>query len=131
GILSGSSRQTDAKYLFATIQTMSKEETLNQFDPATFDYILIDEVHKAGAASDQRVIDYFKPDFFMGMTAIPERTDDFTIFALFDYIIAYEILLQEVLEEDILCKYHYFGVTDFEYNGEVIDDAALLSNLVT
>lgn len=131
GILSGSSRQTDVKYLFATIQTMSKEETLNQFDPATFDYILIDEVHKAGAASYQRVIDYFKPDFFMGMTATPERTDDFNIFALFDYNIAYEIRLQEALEEDMLCPFHYFGVTDFEYNGEMIDDAALLSNLVT
>src|SRR5699024_4812576 len=69
--------------------------------------------------------------FFMGMTATPERTDDFNIFALFDYNIAYEIRLQEALEEDMLCPFHYFGVTDFEYNGEMIDDAALLSNLVT
>ncbi|HLQ97677.1 MAG TPA: DUF3427 domain-containing protein, partial [Candidatus Dormibacteraeota bacterium] len=132
GILSGSSRQTDAKYLFATIQTMSKEGTLYQFDPTTFDYILIDEVHKAGADSYQRVIDYFKPKFLLGMTATPERTDDSNnIFALFDYNIAYEIRLQEALEEDMLCPFHYFGVTDFEYNGQLIDDAALLSNLVT
>ena len=39
------------RYLFATIQTISKEETLSQFDREAFDYILIDEVHKAGAAS--------------------------------------------------------------------------------
>src|SRR5690606_17670839 len=45
GILSGNFRQTDARYLFATIQTISKEETLNQLDPQAFDYILIDEVH--------------------------------------------------------------------------------------
>ena len=53
----------NAKYLFATIQTISKEENLHQFDPGLFDYILIDEVHKAGASSYHRVIDYFKPKF--------------------------------------------------------------------
>ncbi|WP_010651328.1 DUF3427 domain-containing protein [Oceanobacillus massiliensis] len=131
GILSGSSKQTEAKYLFATIQTISKQQMLDQFDPEEFDYILIDEVHKAGAASYLRVIDYFNPEFLMGMTATPERTDDFNIFELFDYNIAYEIRLQEALEEDMLCPFHYFGVTDLEYNGELIDDATILSYLVT
>ncbi|MEC2076173.1 DEAD/DEAH box helicase [Metabacillus fastidiosus] len=131
GVLSVSNKQIDAKYLFATIQTLSKEDTLHQFDCEEFDYILIDEVHKAGAKSYQKVIDYFNPQFLMGMTATPERTDDFNIYELFDYNIAYEIRLQEALEEDMLCPFHYFGVTDFEYNGEIIDDTAVLSNLVT
>ncbi|MDM5153180.1 DEAD/DEAH box helicase [Bacillus sp. DX1.1] len=131
GTLSGSNKQTDAKYLFATIQTISKEETLYQFDPEAFDYILIDEVHKAGAQSYQKVMDYFKPKFLMGMTATPERSDGFNIYELFDYNIAYEIRLHEALEEDMLCPFHYFGVTDLEYNGETIDDTALLSRLVT
>ncbi|WP_127759350.1 DUF3427 domain-containing protein [Peribacillus asahii] len=130
GILSGSNKQVDAKYLFATVQTISKEETLKQFAHEAFDYILIDEVHKAGARSYHKVIDYFKPKFFMGMTATPERTDDFNIYELFDYNIAYEIRLQEALEEDMLCPFHYFGVTDFEYNGETIDDTTVLSRLV-
>ena len=131
GILSGGQKQTTARYLFATIQTISKLETLEQFDPQTFDYILIDEVHKAGATSYQRVIDYFQPEFLMGMTATSERTDDFNIYELFDYNVAYEIRLQEALEEDMLCPFHYFGVTDVDYNGEVIDDATVLSKLVT
>ncbi|MGB6406248.1 MAG: DEAD/DEAH box helicase family protein, partial [Planococcus donghaensis] len=131
GILSGSSRQTNARYLFATIQTISKEETLRQLDPETFDYILIDEVHKAGAKSYQKVIDHFKPKFLMGMTATPERTDDFNIYELFDYNIAYEIRLQEALEEDMLCPFHYFGVTDIEYEEGVIDESTLFSKLVT
>ncbi|RSK43687.1 DUF3427 domain-containing protein [Bacillus canaveralius] len=131
GILSGSMKQTDAKYLFATIQTISQEEMLHQFAPDAFDYILIDEVHKAGAKSYHKVIDYFKPKFLMGMTATPERTDDFNIYELFDYNIAYEIRLQEALKEDMLCPFHYFGVTDLECNGETIDDTTLLSRLVT
>lgn len=130
GILSGTIKQTNAKYLFATIQTISKDENLLQFERDAFDYILIDEVHKAGAISYLKVIDYFKPKFLMGMTATPERTDDFNIFELFDYNIAYEIRLQEALEEDMLCPFHYFGVTDIEINGEVIDDTTILSKLV-
>ena len=41
----------------------------------SFDYILIDEVHHAAADSYKRIIDYFTPDFMLGMTATPERTD--------------------------------------------------------
>ncbi|WP_214482849.1 DEAD/DEAH box helicase [Bacillus sp. SM2101] len=131
GILSGNSKQSDARYLFATIQTLSKDDVLNQFVTKEFDYVLVDEVHKAGAKSYIKVLDYFKPEFLMGMTATPERTDDFNIYQLFDYNIAYEIRLQEALEEDMLCPFHYFGVTDFEFNGELLDETAALSKLVT
>lgn len=131
GMFVGTSKQTDKRFVFASIQTLSKPENLSKFDPEDFDYILIDEVHKAGAASYLRVIDYFRPAFLMGMTATPERTDDFNIYELFNYNIAYEIRLQEALEEDMLCPFHYFGVTDFELNGETIDDATILSDLVT
>lgn len=130
GILSGSQKESDAKYLFATVQTISNDDTLKQFARDHFDYILIDEAHKAGAASYHRIIDYFTPKFLLGMTATPERTDGFNIYELFDYNIAYEIRLQEALEEDMLCPFFYFGVTDFTYNGELIDDTAQLSNLV-
>ncbi|MGD6817989.1 DUF3427 domain-containing protein [Metabacillus sp. 113a] len=130
GIYSGNNKQTQAKYLFATIQTISKEANLNQFDPREFDYILIDEVHKAGATSYRRVIDYFQPKFMMGMTATPERTDDFNIYQLFDYNIAYEIRLQEALEEEMLCPFHYFGVTDMVYNGQLLDEEVSFSKLV-
>ncbi len=130
GFLSGSRRDLNARYVFATIQTLSREETLRQLDPKSFDYILIDEVHKAGARSYQRVIDHFEPQFLLGMTATPERTDDFNIFELFDYNIAYEIRLQEALEEDMLCPFHYFGVTELEYEEGVIDEATAFSKLV-
>lgn len=130
GILSGNKKEVNAKYLFATVQTISKEHILNQFVADHFDYILIDEVHKAGAKSYHRVLDYFQPSFLLGMTATPERTDGFNIFELFDYNIAYEIRLQEALEEEMLCPFHYFGVTDYERNGEMISEATDLKYLV-
>lgn len=130
GILSGSKKESDAKYLFATVQTMSKESIFNQFSKDHFDYILIDEVHKAGAQSYHRILEYFNPEFLLGMTATPERTDGFNIFELFDYNIAYEIRLQEALEADMLAPFHYFGVTDYEKDGELISDTTTINQLV-
>lgn len=130
GILSGSIKQNHARYLFATIQTISKDKYLDDYLPEEFDYILVDEVHKAGATSYLKILDYFKPKFLLGMSATPERTDDFNIYELFDYNIAYEIRLQQALEEDMLCPFHYFGVTDFIHEGKIIDDTSLLDQLV-
>lgn len=131
GILSGNSKNMNAKYIFATVQTISKDESLKQFAKDQFDYILIDEVHRAGADSYLRIINYFTPKFLLGMTATPERTDNFNIYELFDYNIAYEIRLQAALDEDMLCPFHYFGVLDFEKDGIVIDDATDLQNLIS
>ena len=122
GLLSGNSKDFDKDYLFSTIQTMSKDDVYTHFEPDHFDYIIVDEVHKAGAMSYLKVIDYFKPKFLLGMTASPERTDGFNIYDLFDNNIAHEIRLQEALEEDLLCPFHYFGITDVEFEDSTVDD---------
>ena len=123
GLLSGNSKDYDKPYLFSTIQMMSKEEVYTRFDKHYFDYIVIDEGHKAGAYSYLKILDYFRPKFLLGMTASPERTDGFNIYDLFDNNIAHEIRLQEALEEDLLCPFHYFGITDVEFDtGEIDDD---------
>lgn len=119
------------KYIFATIQTLSRDANLQSFDQAFFDYILIDEVHKAGAESYKRVMDYFQPDFYLGMTATPERTDGQNIYELFDYNIAYEIRLQEALDNDMLCPFIYYGVSDIKVDGQLINEKSTFSNLVS
>ena len=121
GLLSGNSKDTDVDYLFATMQTMSKKEVYSSFAPDTFDTIIIDEAHRIGAKSYQKIMDYFKPKFWLGMSASPERTDDFDVYAAFDHNIAYEIRLQQALEENLLCPFHYFGITDFLTDGNETD----------
>ena len=130
GLLSGNEKDYDADYLFSTMQMMSKEDVLEKFRPEEFDFICIDETHRAGAESYQRILEYFKPQFLLGMTASPERTDNFDIFDLYDYNIAYEIRLQQALEENLLCPFHYFGITDLEIDGETFDDESGLRNFV-
>ena len=122
---------TGKKYVFATIQTLSREQHLGLFSRDYFDYILIDEVHKAGADSYKKVMAHFQPEFFLGMTATPERTDGQNIYELFDYNIAYEIRLQNALDNDMLCPFIYFGVKDIEIEGQLINEKTTIANLTS
>lgn len=122
GLFSGSVKDLDKDYLFSTIQTIYKKENRELFDRKAFDYIIIDEVHKAGARSYQDLINYFQPQFLLGMSATPERNDQFDIYKMFHYHIAYEIRLQQAMEYDLLCPFHYYGITDLNIDGKSIDE---------
>ncbi|WP_294967333.1 DUF3427 domain-containing protein [uncultured Methanosphaera sp.] len=112
GMLSGNNKNYDSDFIFSTIQMMSREENYTKYNKNHFDYIVIDEVHRAGAKSYQKIMNYFETKFYIGMTASPDRSDDFDIYSLFDHNIIYEIRLKDVLEEDMLCTFNYFGITD-------------------
>lgn len=122
GIFSGSTKETDSDFIFSTVQTIHKKEYREMFDRDAFDYIIIDEVHRAGAKSYQDIVDYFKPKFLLGMSATPERSDDFDIYEMFDHNIAYEIRLVQAMEYNLLCPFHYYGITDMTIDGIEIDD---------
>lgn len=128
GLLSGNSKDIEADCLFSTMQMMAKPEIRSQFDVDSFDVIVIDEVHRAGAKSYQDIMNYFTPKYWFGMSASPERTDGFDIYSLFDHNILGEIRLQQALEENLLCPFHYFGIKDIEIDGEVFDDESGLRN---
>ena len=109
------------KFLFSTMNMMAKPEIMSQFEPNEYSVIVLDECHRSGANSYQRIINYFEPELLLGMSASPERTDDFDVFSLFDHNIACEIRLQQALENDLLCPFHYFGITDLEIDGDSDD----------
>lgn len=117
-----------ASFVFAMVNMISKPEVYERFSKDEFEVITLDEAHHSTAGSYQKIIDYFNPRFLLGMTATPERTDKFNVFELFDYNIAYEIRLQQAMEEDLLCPFHYFGITDLEVDGETIDEDTGLRN---
>lgn len=116
GKIAGSSRQFDRRFTFATVQSLSRKEVLERFAPDSFDYILIDEVHRAGAETYTHILDHFRPSFLLGMTATPERGDGANIFAMFDFNVPYEIRLDRALQEDMLTPFHYYGVADLEFD---------------
>ena len=129
GIYSGNRKELDSDYLFSTIQTISKQEHLNNFEPSHFEYIVIDESHRAAADSYQRIMNHFSPKFLLGMTATPERTDGDDIFKMFDNNIAYEIRLHRALSEEMLSPFHYYGVTDLTINDQQVDELTDFNHL--
>lgn len=132
GKLAGGSKQTDKRYVFATIQSLSRPDVLNGVGQHDFDYVVVDESHHVGAQTYRRVIDHLKPAFTVGLTATPERSDQSDVFELFDYNVAYEIRLQAALEADMLAPFHYFGVTDVEFeDGTTTDDATSVERLTS
>lgn len=131
GLYSGEKRELDCDFIFSTIQTISKAEHLGSFKKDHFDYIIIDETHRSGADSYLRLLNYFQPKFLLGMTATPERTDGNDIFKLFDHNIAYEIRLHRAMEEQLLCDFHYYGVTDLFIENKAQEDKAYFNRLIS
>ena len=130
GMFSGDIKDLEKDYIFSTVQTIYKPENRELFSRNEFDYIIIDEVHKAGANSYQELVTYFKPKFLLGMSATPERSDNFDIYKMFDYNIAYEIRLQQAMEYDLLCPFHYYGITDLIFDGKSINDKSDFNMLI-
>lgn len=123
GLYTGSEKDREADYLFSTIQTM--ERHIDEFDTYEFDYIVMDEAHHSTSKTAQKILNYFKPKFLLGITATPERCDEGNIFDVFDNNVALEIRLNEALENELIVPFHYFGITDIEdvdYNGVDIDN---------
>ena len=119
GFFSGSRKETKADIIFATVQTLGKQELLDGkiFSPNDFTYIVIDEFHHAVAGNYKNVLDYFKPEFMLGLTATPERMDNEDVFALCDYNVVYEVRLKEAINKGWLVPFRYYGIydpTDYE-----------------
>ncbi len=116
GLYSGTCHGTDQDYVFATMQTMATH--YQDFAKQEFQVIVVDEAHRVGAESYQKMMAYFNPDLWIGMTASPDRTDKFDVYSAFDHNIAHEIRLQEAMRLNLLCTFHYYGITDIFVDGE-------------
>lgn len=97
GLVGAGYHEYDADYVFATIQTLNRDEHLLQYDKNAFDCIILDEAHHVPADTYQKVMKHFTPKLWLGMTATPDKRDDNiegrNVYELFDHQIAYEIRL--------------------------------------
>lgn len=114
GFFNGKQKDTDKAVIFASVATLGRKEYLTEdfFRPETFDYVVIDEFHHAVNDQYQRIVNYFKPQFLLGLTATPERMDGRNIYELCDYNVPYEISLKEAINKGMLVPFHYYGIYD-------------------
>ena len=122
GLVGAGYHEYDADYVFATVQTLNRDEHLLQYEKDAFDCIVLDEAHHVSAETYQKIMRHFTPKLWLGMTATPDKRDDNiagrNVYEIFNYQIAYEIRLQQAMEEDLLCPFHYFGITDLSIIGD-------------
>lgn len=99
------------RHLFASIQTLNARE-LDRLEPDSFDVVVVDEFHHAPAASYRAVLESLQPREFLGLTATPERADGLDVYHYFGGRSAAEIRLWDALRAELLCPFHYFGISD-------------------
>ena len=112
GFFFDGNKDTNRKYVFASIQSLSKEKNLELFKPDEFDYIIIDETHHSAANTYQKVIQHFNPKFFLGLTATPDRHDKKEILSSYSNNIFHEVTREEAIKKGFLVTSRYLGFTD-------------------
>ena len=123
GFFYSNQKDTKNSFIFALVQTLGKEQYLNEeyFSKDYFDYIIVDEFHHAVSNNYKKIIDYFIPKFLLGLTATPERLDSKDVFALCDYNMVYEVRLKDAISKGWLVPFRYYGIYDETVNYEDID----------
>jgi superfamily II DNA or RNA helicase len=113
GYLTGGRKDADQDIILASVQTLSRASRMKEtFSPDWFDYIVVDEFHHAAAATYRKVLDYFEPEFLLGLTATPYRMDNEDILALCEDNLIYQVDIRSAINRDILCPFRYYGVYD-------------------
>lgn len=74
-------KESDKFIVCGSIQRVALN--LEMFGNTDFGYLIVDEAHHAAAETYQKILSYFKPEFTLGLTATPERSDDKDILEIF------------------------------------------------
>lgn len=138
GLLTGEAKEhiKDSRILFASKDSLCNDTILHSFAPDEFDYVIVDEVHHGESATYRKVLDYFKPQFLLGVTATPDRTDKKDILALFDYQKVCEYDINDAIDRGFLVGYEYHGLKDnidythIKHNGTKYNERDLERNLI-
>lgn len=120
GFFNGTEKSTDKSVIFASVATLGRSEYLNDtyFPRDYFDYIVVDEFHHSVNNQYRRIVEYFKSEFLLGLTATPERMDGKNIYEICDYNVPYEISLKSAINKGVLVPFHYYGIYDnTDYSG--------------
>jgi superfamily II DNA or RNA helicase len=108
----GSSSDVSGDIVFASVQKLSRPRILDGIARDYFDYVIVDEVHHAAAATYRRILDALDPAFLLGLTATPDRADEADILGLFDDHIPYRADLALGVSRGLLVPFEYEGIRD-------------------
>jgi superfamily II DNA or RNA helicase len=93
---------TPASVVIGSVQTLMRQNRLEQFSKTHFSQIIVDEAHHCLADSYQRILNYFDAKV-CGFTATPDRGDRKNLGQYFDAL-AYEYGLRQAINDGWLCR---------------------------
>jgi len=99
------------RHVFASVQSLHSYG-IEKLAADHFEVVVVDEFHHAEATTYQGLLSHLQPVELLGLTATPERSDGVDVRSYFDGRAAAELRLWDALEADLLCPFHYFGVSD-------------------
>ncbi|QWC23597.1 DEAD/DEAH box helicase family protein [Bacillus haikouensis] len=133
GLYNATTKDGDADAVFASIFTLSMKKHIKRFSQDDFDLVIIDEFHHAAANTYQKVLNYFQPQFLLGITATPDRNDNRDIYGICEGNLAYRIDFLQAIGHGWLSPFNYYGVYDdtdysqISWLGTRYDEQELLS----
>jgi superfamily II DNA or RNA helicase/HKD family nuclease len=108
----GSYDELDRDLVFGSVSKLSRDATLDRLRGEAFDYVVIDEVHHAAAASYRKILEAVRTRFVLGLTATPDRADRRSILSLFGDRVAYRANIARGILLGRLVTFAYFGLKD-------------------
>ncbi|MDO8590692.1 MAG: DEAD/DEAH box helicase family protein [bacterium] len=99
----------EVDFLFSSFDTMTG--WLDMFDPDEFGYIVVDESHHSHADTYLKVIQYFRPNFLIGISATIDRMDKKDIRDVYGSPV-FSLPLEKALAEGLLTPVDYRILTD-------------------
>ncbi len=87
-----------AKVVVTSVQTMSRPKRHSRFNPDHFGLLVIDEAHHAVGDSYRKVIGHFHNAKKVGVTATPNRSDEFALGQVFESV-AFSMNLADAKDE--------------------------------
>ncbi len=106
------------------------ERRFTEYDSRAFSYIVIDEAHHAVAPVLKRVIQYFDPEFLIGLTATDQRPDKRRLEDIFGSYYA-KLSLVEAMKKGIVAKANVYRIetnldlSHVRFNGKDYSNADL------
>lgn len=107
----GGVRPDRFEHVFASIQSLSATG-LDDLAPDHFDIVIVDEFHHAAARTYDALLRHLRPRELLGLTATPERGDEASVLHWFDGRIAAELRLWDAIDQNRLCPFSYYGISD-------------------
>ena len=138
-LLDGNNTPTQYEHIFATINTVHGRQLVEQLGSHFWRMVIVDEAHHLPATSFDQFIHAVQPNYLLGLTATPERSDGQSLMHYFDSrpdgSPAVSLRLWDALDQQLLTPFEYYATAD-DTDMTTVDwgrgaEVAQLSNIVS